>query len=448
MRSESTIASTTQSGLTSADSRGLPFIVWSIVFWVLVSVGRPQDIFPSIAILHLGIIAACLTTFLLITADHKVKKTFLFPFAIRDGKLVIALVATMAFSGAIGVYPRLSLEFLFDFWKIAYFYFAFRAIITSKERIVKVVWCLIFSAGLMGLANSLQAFGIVGTERLSVGGTYDPNDLGLMIVACLPFSLYFFISYNGWRRTFAGGCMLASLAGMAFTQSRGALLGLSVQTIFIILRDTGFPGKLRKLAVVAIVGLFFYAVMPSNYFERVEGALDQSGTGMGRLRLWKNSVNLAMDTPLLGTGVATFVHAYGMALVEGRVPPHENASSAYAWRVAHSSYVTVLVELGLLGVLLYLSLIGVSIFGLRKINSERKVHPWDPEGDICLYANMTEIGFCGYLVSAAFLSQSYSAMFFLLVGLAGAIRYVADKQKAEYPGASRSVNGRQDSHDI
>ncbi len=447
MSSESTIASTTQSGLTSADSKGLPFIVWSIVFWVLISVGRPQDIFPSIAILHLGMIAACLTTLLLITADYKLKKTFLSPFATRDGKLMIALIAFMAVFGAIGVYPRLSMEFLLGFWKIAYFYFAFRAIITSKERIVKVVWCLIFSAGLMGLANSLQAVGIAATERLSVGGTYDPNDLGLMIVTCLPFSLYFFISYSGWRKLFAGGCMLASLTGLALTQSRGALLGLSVQTAFIILRDTGFPGRFRKLAVVAIVGVFFYAVMPSNYFERVEGALDQRGTGMGRLRLWKNSVDLAMDKPLLGTGVATFVHAYGMALINGRIIPNKDSSAPYAWRVAHSSYVTVLVELGLLGTLLYLSLMGVSIFGLRKINSERKVHPWDPEGDICLYASMTEIGFCGYLVSATFLSQSYSALFFLLVGLAGAIRSVADEQKAEYPGASCSVNDRQGSHD-
>jgi O-antigen ligase len=91
-----------------------------------------------------------------------------------------------------------------------------------------------------------------------------------------------------------------------------------------------------QFALLAIVALSF-----ANYdvlLRRFEQSIAQSQEGRGRMAIWRDSIRLAADFPLTGTGAGTFGKAINV---------YQTAEPGYAIDQAHNHYLQLMAEGGL-----------------------------------------------------------------------------------------------------
>jgi putative inorganic carbon (HCO3(-)) transporter len=129
-----------------------------------------------------------------------------------------------------------------------------------------------------------------------------------------------------------------------FSFSRGAYLGVIVGLVTV--------GLLRSrwmLAVAAVIVLGWQLLLPVAVQQRITMTTEDAEEGQQfdsssqqRIELWEDAMNLFKRNPITGTGFETYSHM-------GRVGN---------FRDTHNYYVKVLAEMGIIGLALYLLLLG------------------------------------------------------------------------------------------
>jgi putative inorganic carbon (HCO3(-)) transporter len=146
------------------------------------------------------------------------------------------------------------------------------------------------------------------------------------------------------RRLFRWGyaaLAAASVLCLMYSLSRGGYAAVLVGLVFLGLV------KMRKLLVLMLLfGLVWTAVVPNAVRERVtmtwdtkDGGLDHSSET--RVTLWEDAMQVFNSSPLIGTGFNTYAYM-------GRVGDYKDT---------HNYFIKVLVETGVLGLLLFLTLV-------------------------------------------------------------------------------------------
>ena len=148
-------------------------------------------------------------------------------------------------------------------------------------------------------------------------------------------------------------CFAFCLGVLLLTQSRGAWLGCALGIYsHMILKDRRFLWMLLPL-----VGVFLYIL-----FVRADGNLLQllslldtskEATLPGRLEIWGKSLMILRDFPLTGIGLGAFGEAYREYFASIVLP-----SASDVVHHAHNTLLSVAVEVGLPGVLVYATLLG------------------------------------------------------------------------------------------
>ncbi len=159
----------------------------------------------------------------------------------------------------------------------------------------------------------------------------------------------------GWRRRgrlFATLLVAVALVTLLFSEQRGGWLTAAAQ--LGVLAAVGAPWLAQhrrqlRLAVVAglLVVVLASAVVilrPSSLSPVVERAKTAATDLSGRAKVWTKSVELAQERPLLGWGLGSFSPVYDRQDQWYWPPPRP------IWLTAHSLYLMIGVERGLLGV--------------------------------------------------------------------------------------------------
>jgi O-antigen ligase len=252
---------------------------------------------------------------------------------------------------------------------------------------------------LAGLVGSVAAFGLLRffgaietagqyltlsfwtwqhPERRLTAVAWNPDYLAQWLVLALPLLLVLlWLERAPWRRRVAGvAAGLATLA-LVFTLQRAAYLSalVAVGSLGILLRRAGQtrPGAWARvwLAVGGVAGL---AVLLDTTLLGgvVTGRVSRLLTDPNRIRLWTAALRMAADHPLLGVGTgryAFFFHEYQPAALRAGFGPF--------WGTAHSLYLHVLAEQGLVGlvsVVLFFGTIWCGTFRrVRALAAERAV---------------------------------------------------------------------------
>lgn len=184
----------------------------------------------------------------------------------------------------------------------------------------------------------------MGETRASLiaGGRATNPDL-LAMTLLLPISLAFG-SFLSSKRGIAKAGMLLAIAittlGLFLTMSRGAVVALIVM-LFVYL----YRLRVRSRLVVPLVLLaILLCFMPSVFFARFREA--SANGGSGRLDIWKVGLTAFGHYGFFGAGLYNFPLAYAHYAGEA----HHFAGLA---RDSHNIYLSMGVELGLVGVLLF-----------------------------------------------------------------------------------------------
>ena len=255
---------------------------------------------------------------------------------------------------------------------------------------------------------------VYGPEHSMIG---DNNDFGLAMNMTAP--LFFFLAQteSGRWRYFWRCVFIGSIPVILFTYSRGALAGLAVVMLLMLLRL-----KQRLIILPVLVAAMAIALLfaPQAWRERMdptrEGAIDASA--QERFNAWTFSWRLACDFPIAGGGFETFspelFQRYAANVRDVRGP--------------HSIYFGVLAEHGFIGLALYLALVASCFATTLRLARQARM-----QGDLVIehYANMFRFSLVGFLTSGFFLGRAYFDYYFTIVGCIVILNRVAQQEWVE-----------------
>lgn len=389
--------------------------------YAVVAVGRITEFLPAHGAVPLAKILAVLAIVLIALSRKNDTRQRLLKLPIT--KLVVALFFLSVTSVLFSIWKSNTLRFNLNVVLTVCVSFLLVAKVLSNWREVKGFIKSIVVAGV-----SLAVIGIVSFTggRLEVTQSYDPNDIAYVLVSILPLGLAIALISSGLARALWFLSCLLLIAVVLLTQSRGGLLALGAIALsmvwkpFVIRssrhakqRETGKRLWIILLIAALLAGSF--TMLPPDARERFASLLSlQSDYNLdmsnetGRLALWTRSVTAAIDRPI-GYGSGNFAAVDGMT--GGR------------YKAAHNSFILVFVELGVVGLLLFIWLYVVSFRVLRAVIATFSNNR-DGATDAYEKAVMSrglELSLLGTCVAGFFLSQTYSNLLWLILGVVAAL---------------------------
>jgi O-antigen ligase len=190
-----------------------------------------------------------------------------------------------------------------------------------------------------------------GSETLRyTAGTFNENDLGLLLAISLPLSIYLNAgSKNMPMRCVYGLQSAAALVAIILTSSRAAF---AAAMLALILSPAMLPAvrvmrKIRSLGALAALFAAGALAMPQGSWQRLSTTLSEAtdGTMHRRTQIWSAALEVYTARPFSGVGAAAL--------------PSVLTPMIGAGAVAHNTYLSILVELGAIGAVLAL-LVGLA----------------------------------------------------------------------------------------
>jgi putative inorganic carbon (hco3(-)) transporter len=303
------------------------------------------------------------------------------------------------------------------------------AMVTTRNRIMALVWIGAMSIGFWGIKGGILTILSGGSHKIfGPTGTIieDNNQLGLALLMVLPLWLFLAeIQPRRWlKSSLLGGAGMITIATV-MTYSRGALLGLATLGLLVWVTSR------RKISTAIVVGgaIFLAApYIPEAWYARMNTIENYEGEGSAesRLMVWQQAIAMSKDSPIVGFGFKSFLD---YRLVEQYRAPEFMARQPME---AHSIYFQLLGEQGMVGLGIFLALGGVSIFTLWRVFRETKAVPemfWANR-----LARAMMLGICVFAVSGAFLSNAYFDLYYFLVAVVVGLRVVVRKGEYLPPG--------------
>jgi putative inorganic carbon (HCO3(-)) transporter len=302
----------------------------------------------------------------------------------------------------------------------------------------RAVWAVVAGVGLLALLAILQQVthtygstygGFAGVlpsgDAMRSAGPLNPNPFGQILVTSAVLAFYLVrVQSRGWPRVLAGAISLACVVAAIYTQSRAALIALVIVGIAIALLHRV---RLRVLAVAVIAAVALApVVLPSSLDQRV-GQLSGGASATSSFRdnnslRGRTSENLAAlnmwaDHPLLGVGPDNFEVHYQTYSAAIGIDQRAEA------RGAHNLYLESFAELGLLGGVAFLTLVGLSLTGAWRARSRLK-------GREALLCEGLVVALGAFLICALTLHSAYARYEWIFLGLGLAAGRLARRRPA------------------
>jgi O-antigen ligase len=215
----------------------------------------------------------------------------------------------------------------------------------SERRVLGLLTAYVFGA-YVGALDTLLEFRQQAKILSRFSATdFDGNDLAMTLALALPMAWYLGMKHRRPLLRWACRAYLPlGLVAIGLTASRGGMLASMVALLIVPLSMTRLtPGRLvTAIAVLGISGALAVAYVPEKIVERLSttGEQVQELKFGGRFKLWVGGVNAFVQRPVIGYGTASYKQA---------ITPWLGSLS----QVAHNSYLSVLVEEGSVGFVLY-----------------------------------------------------------------------------------------------
>jgi O-antigen ligase len=244
---------------------------------------------------------------------------------------------------------------------------------------------------------------------------YDANDFATFIVSALPIGLY--VAHTGrhlWSRLSALGALGILTIALVHTGSRGGFLALVAVAVYVVFRYKAIAFRSRMTAFV-LVTLVLVATASDQYWRQMGTILSDSDYNQtsesGRMQIWARGVGYMMRHPLFGVGPGNFPTAEGLL---SPFAERQQYGIGVRWNAAHSSFVQIGAETGVVGLTLFVMVIGAAFAALRFAGRAAR----DDDRRRIELAQALTASLVGFVVGAAFLSLAYSEMLYSLIALA------------------------------
>jgi O-antigen ligase len=199
------------------------------------------------------------------------------------------------------------------------------------------------------------------------GAHLDANDLGLMMALSIPVSYHLLLREKSRMVWVYRLQLVLAITTILLTASRGATLACLVALSIVPLTQTRLTMR-QRIAVTLTLGLLITGVIifaPSTSVERLSTVPSEfsRGTMTGRTTIWKAGWEVFREHPYVGIGVDAFRPVVSRVLAE---PIRDDDPDLWG-PPAHNTFLSVLVEEGVLGFAIFCALLVVLVLSLRAI---------------------------------------------------------------------------------
>lgn len=233
------------------------------------------------------------------------------------------------------------------------------AALYSSTAVVAVIGIYQYITGGKGVAKEFKT-GFDYT-RVKITSTLDnPNSLAaFMVIAIFPIIMMIIYEKNKLKKSLYVVFTLIIFFNIVFAYSRGAYVGVGVGLFCLVLFYS-----LKMLVVVVPVVLF--AFFNSKIRERILNITSSSQNNL-RIKVWKTALKMVKDHPVFGVGNGNFTERY-----DEYVKRYPYLEYGYSHFPAHNSYLKVFSELGIIGIVNFISIIILAIIRVKKFISMTK----------------------------------------------------------------------------
>ncbi len=278
--------------------------------------------------------------------------------------LLLLLQISVAFTGYGRAEDALTAALLTSVWFFARHFFERR----GEEAFVFLSSLALLAVSAIGVGQYL--FGaaelrwVDATRFADIGGRVtslfsNPNILAVYLLLYFPLSLWAIFSpqNRGWLRFFYALTAILCALCILFTWSRGAWLGLALEVLLFLL----FYSRKSRIAVLWLppLALLSLPFLPQNFRGRLFSIGDLGESSIRyRLQTWQGTWRMLGHHPVgIGVGERAWRVVY----------PHYAVSGTKSVMHAHNVFLQVATELGVVGLVLFLLLVGISVFrGLQQ----------------------------------------------------------------------------------
>lgn len=311
--------------------------------------------------------------------------------------------------------------------------------IRQRKHAIWVSWAWLLGATFATVPAMLNPPTYEDDLTVRISGTIgDPNELAALLVAGVVFAgvLTAITRDKPALRVASGSAVVLFLFGIFYTVSRGGLLALGVALIAACIMAGRWRGRALVVAGLgmAIVVIYFASFAGLDARDRVTTV--QGGTG--RSDIWKVGWRMVEDHPIRGIGSGNFpISSIHYLIQPGVIERDEFIISTP--KVAHNTYLQILAELGIVGLAMFLTIIGFSI------RSALKAARWfgrNGDTQMELVSRGMIVALIGILTADFFISEQYGKQLWLMMGLGPALYAVARRTYPE--GAKKQPEPQRD----
>jgi len=196
------------------------------------------------------------------------------------------------------------------------------------------------------------------------GAKLDANDLGLIMALSIPMSYYLLIQNHGRMVWLYRVHLILAGTTILLTASRGATLATVVALTIVPLTQARLGGRQRVALVLTVIlligGMLFF--VPETSWERLATVPTEfeQGTFTGRTIIWRAGWEIFRAHPFVGIGANAF-----RVIVSRELAEPIRMGEADPAPPAHNTFLSVLVEQGVLGFAVFCGMLGALAVSLR-----------------------------------------------------------------------------------
>jgi O-antigen ligase len=297
--------------------------------------------------------------------------------------------------------------------------------VRTRQQAMWVVGAFVIGALLSAIYGLIVPTDPVATDRLS-GAEGNANETAAALVAGAALAGALAAALKGQPLLRLGAAIGVPLCGYAIflTLSRGGLVALGaalLAAVFVAGRwrpqVLAFAGIAAASAVVYFA--FFAPVTSEQRVTQLEG-------GTGRVDIWKVGWRMVEANPLHGVGAGNFQNSSVHFLLQ----PGAIARADFIVdtpKAAHNTYLGILAELGIVGLVLFLIILG---FALTTTVKAMRSFARQNDTQMEIISRALFVALIGLLAAACFGSREFSKQLWMLMSLGPALLAMAENQLA------------------